>query len=528
MSSRPLIIQITMKLLSHSALCLIAVFLSSYLDTATAETLKGTRPNIILVLTDDQGMGDLSGMGNPILQTPRLDDFYAKSTRFTDFHVSPTCAPTRGALMSGRHPLEVGITHTILRREQMALDVVTMPQALQKAGYRTGLFGKWHLGDEPEYLPQNRGFDEVLMHGAGGIGQNGLGDFEENVTNTYFDSTLLNNDTVVKSQGFCTDVFFNAALGWIREELETEDPFFAYISLNAPHGPMIAPDSWKKRFRDAGYDDKTAARYGMIENIDHNFGEMMKRLKSWGALENTLVIFMTDNGMSMGVGKKNGERVVPFNANLRGRKNSPDEGGTRVPSFWYWQGVLEEGTDVSALTRHLDLYRTFCDLAGAEIPESKLPPHGRSLVPLLENPSADWAERQIFVHCARWDDGRKNKLTREENRYMKCAIRTDRWRLVENSRLYDILADPGQVTDVAAEHPDMVKKLSKAYDKWWESTEPFLINEGLTGIARGEHYLQRLSREQSKKTGFSILEPVEFDDSSQASSGQNVETPADD
>ena len=306
-------------------------------NSAKASEFTGSRPNIIFVLTDDQGMGDLGCTGNPILKTPALDNFFAKSTRFTDFHVSPTCAPTRGALMSGRHPLEIGISHTILQRERMALGVVTLPETLQSAGYQTGLFGKWHLGDEPPYLPQNRGFDEVVMHGAGGIGQNGLGDFEENSKNTYFDSTFLHNDTIVKSKGFCTDVFFNAALGWIRKELKSPNPFFAYISLNAPHGPMIAPKIWKKRFHEAGFDEKTAARYGMIENIDYNFGKMMDWLQKWGALKDTVVIFMTDNGMSMAVGKQKKERVIPYNAGLRGRKNSPDEGGTRVPSFWYWK-----------------------------------------------------------------------------------------------------------------------------------------------------------------------------------------------
>jgi len=187
-----------------------------------AEPLAGSRPNIILVLTDDQGMGDLSCMGNRILKTPHLDRFYEMSTRLTDFHVSPTCAPTRSAMMSGRRPFEVGVTHTILQRERLALDVVTFPQALQAAGYETGLFGKWHLGDEAEYLPQNRGFDEVLMHGAGGIGQYQYGDFQANTVNPYFDNVLLHNDTIVKTQGFCTDMFFDAALAWIGKQVSED------------------------------------------------------------------------------------------------------------------------------------------------------------------------------------------------------------------------------------------------------------------------------------------------------------------
>jgi len=236
-----------------------------------AESLEGSRPNIILVMTDDQGMGDLSCMGNPILRTPNLDDFYGMSTRFTDFQVSPTCAPTRSAIMSGRAPFKNGVTHTILQRERMALDVYTLPQALQSAGYETGLFGKWHLGDGEAYLPQHRGFDEVLMHGAGGIGQVNLGDFPPNGDNKYFDNVLLHNNTIVQTRGFCTDLFFQAALAWIKKQQESGKPYFAYIALNAPHGPMIAPDNYKKRFLEEGYDENTAARYGMIENIDDNF-----------------------------------------------------------------------------------------------------------------------------------------------------------------------------------------------------------------------------------------------------------------
>ena len=176
------------------------------------------KPNIILVITDDQGMGDLSCMGNEVLRTPHLDSFYRKSTRFTDFQVSPTCAPTRAAIMSGRPPFKVGVTHTILQRERMAPDVFTLPQALQTADYETGIFGKWHLGDEDAYLPFNRGFDEALIHGAGGIGQVNLGDFVANGENSYFDSVLMHNDTIVKTKGYCTDLFFEAGLKWVKKQ----------------------------------------------------------------------------------------------------------------------------------------------------------------------------------------------------------------------------------------------------------------------------------------------------------------------
>ena len=243
-----------------------------------SDSLKGTKPNIILVLTDDQGMGDLSCMGNPVLRTPNLDSFYEKSTRFTDFHVSPTCAPSRSAIFSGRHEFRNGVTHTILEREMMALSTTTFTELLKQAGYETGIFGKWHLGDENAYLPGNRGFNEVLIHGAGGIGQGdgnnmkgtSCGDFPPNTKNRYFDNVLLHNDTIVSTKGFCTDLFFEAALAWIKLQHDSETPYFAYITTNAPHGPHIAPDKYKKRWIDDGWSESVAGRYGMIENIDEN------------------------------------------------------------------------------------------------------------------------------------------------------------------------------------------------------------------------------------------------------------------
>ena len=263
---------------------------------AEAKSIEGSRPNIIMVITDDQGMGDLSCMGNEVVKTPNIDRFYKNSTRFTDFQVSPTCAPTRAAIMSGRAPFKNGVTHTIMQRERMALDTFTLPQALKTAGYGTGIFGKWHLGDEDAYLPGSRGFDEALIHGSGGIGQVNLGDFPPNSENVYFDNVLLHNDTIVQTKGYCTDLFFHSALAWIKKQNETKKPYFAYVALNAPHAPLVAPEEYTKRFIELGYDKGTAGRYGMVENIDANFGLLLEKLNEWDALENTLVIFMTDNG----------------------------------------------------------------------------------------------------------------------------------------------------------------------------------------------------------------------------------------
>lgn len=473
--------------------------------TKGTETLKGSRPNIILVITDDQGMGDLSCMGNPILKTPNIDSFYEMSTRFTDFHVSPTCAPTRSAIMSGRAPFKNGVTHTIKQRERMALDVYTMPQALQSAGYTTGLFGKWHLGDEEAYLPQNRGFDEVLMHGAGGIGQVKYGDFPPNNENTYFDNVLLHNNTIVQTKGFCTDLFFHAGLAWIKKQHEAEAPYFAYISLNAPHGPMIAPDEYKKRFLESGYDENTAARYGMIENIDDNFGSLMAYLEKWQALENTLVIFMTDNGMSMRPIDQNGNTVERFNAGLKGFKNSPFEGGTHVPAFWYWKGVLGEGVNIPALTAHIDLHKTFSELVGAELPHKMQDMDGRSLLPLLEDPLAEWPDRELFVHCGRWRDGE-----REEAKFAKSAVRTQQWRFVNNSELYNIPEDPGEQNDVAEDYPDVVESLRASYNKWWTSVIPLMVNEGLPSVKGEDQPLALRYYKQLEEKGIPDWSPDEF------------------
>ena len=447
-------------------------------------------------MTDDQGMGDLSCLGNNILKTPNLDRFYKLSTRFTDFHVSPTCSPTRSSIMSGRHEFRNGVTHTILERERMALSTTTFPQLLQSAGYETGIFGKWHLGDEDEYLPGKRGFSEVFIHGAGGIGQSYPGscaDFPPNRASKhkYFDNVLLHNDTIVQTKGFCTDVFFQAALGWIKKQRDSGRPFFAYIPTNAPHGPMLAPEKNRKRFLDMGYDGETSGRYGMIENIDENIGLLMAKLDEWDAWRDTLVVFMTDNGQANLSGKRNGEQVRLPSGGFKTGKGSPYEGGTHVPAFWRWKGVLRESVDVPALTAHIDLFKTFCELAGAAVPDGIQKIDGRSLLPLLENPAADWPDRELFVHVGRWpksgvpgraDQGDSNP---DSHKYESCAVRTQRWRFVKNSELYDIENDPYEEVNVIERHPDVVAKLRSDYDSWWTETRPLMVNEDVP--LAGEH-----------------------------------------
>jgi len=462
-----------------------------------AEALKGLRPNIVLVMTDDQGKGDLSCLGNPVLKTPNLDRLRSLSTRFTDFHVSPTCAPTRSAIMTGRHEFKNGVTHTILERERMTLAATTVPEVLSGSGYATGIFGKWHLGDEEPYQPQNRGFQEVFIHGAGGIGQAydcSCADAPPNRKNVYFDNVIRHNGRFVQTHGFCTDVFFQAALGWIRHAKDAGKPFFAYITPNAPHGPMIAPDNYKQPFLDAGFDKNTAGRYGMIVNIDDNMGVLLDQLEAWNLQENTLLIFMTDNGQAGRNGKRNGKSVQLFSAGFKTGKGSPYEGGTRVPSFWRWPGVLREGQDIPALSAHIDLFPTFAELAGAKLPpDSQV--EGRSLVPLLENPEARWPDRFLFTHVGRWAKG----ANPDESKFNRCAVRNTRFRLVNNRELYDIRNDPSETTNVIATHPEIVGAMRTAYDQWWTDTRPLMVNESAPNSATRPFF--ELYEKQLKETG---------------------------
>ena len=440
-------------------------------------------PNVVVVLTDDQGYGDLSAHGNPILKTPHLDRLHAAAARLTDFHVSPTCSPTRAALLTGRHEFKSGVTHTILERERLAPDAVTLADTLTAAGYATGVFGKWHLGDEPERWPTRRGFAEAFVHGGGGIGQSYPGSCGDAPGNTYFDPTILHNGTFVKTRGYCTDVFFAQALKWV-EGVKGTKPFFALVTPNAPHTPLQVRPEDEARYAGKVPAD-TAKYFGMVANIDDNVGRLLDKLAEWKLGENTLVVFLTDNGGTGGV------RV--FNAGMRGQKGTPWLGGTRAASLWRWPGQFPPG-DRPKLAAHIDVFPTLAELCGAKPPAAG---EGRSLVPLLRDAAADWPDRTLFTHVGRWPKG----ATVDDFKFADCSVRTARWHLVSPGKgttkrwqLFDLPADPGEKADVAAAHAEVVARLDGEYGRWWASLPPHLVNEAAVGPA--ENPFKALHRQQ--------------------------------
>lgn len=459
---------------------LIASFFLPLTPTAQGADLVGSKPNIILVMTDDQGYAPVGRHGHPWIKTPHMDRLYDTSTRFDRFLVSPTCSPTRAAIMTGRHPMKNGVTHTILERERMTLNATILPQVLKTAGYTTGIFGKWHLGDEAPYQPHNRGFDEAFIHGGGGIGQAFACSCADAPGNSYFAPVIRQNGSFVKTHGYCTDQFFTAALGWIQDVKTQKAPFFAYIVTNAPHGPFVAPPANTKRFTDLGFEEKTAGFYGMIENIDENLGRLMGYLTQWDLDDNTVLIFMSDNGMTGGGSGKPGQvlghqpdgtPMLGYNANMLGQKGSTNEGGMRVPFFIRWDGKFPAGRDVDQTAAHIDILPTLAQLAGAKIPTKQV--EGRSLLPLILDPNAAWADRYLFTHRARWATGSEP----DDVRWKNYAVRSGRYRLVENKALYDMWMDPDQKNNIIKTHPQIVKEMNAAYEKFWDETRPLMVNE---------------------------------------------------
>jgi len=417
----------------------------------------GARPNVVLIITDDQGYGDVGAHGNEMIVTPHMDKLWSQSVRLTDFHVDPTCAPTRSALMSGRYSNRTGIWHTIMGRSLMDPREVTLAETFGANGYRTGMFGKWHLGDNFPLRPEDQGFDYVVRHGGGGVGQG-----PDWWGNDYFDDTYWRNGVPEKFEGYCTDVWFREAIRFI--ERNRSRPFFCYLSTNAPHGPLNVDPKYARPYLERGVPGDMAKFYGMIENIDENLGILRRRLDVLGLSRNTVLVFMTDNGTATGIARRAGaEQWRGFNAGMRGQKGSEYDGGHRVPLFVHWPaGDLIEGRDADQLCAHIDVLPTLADLCDLKKPQGP-PVDGTSLRPILYGDTGTLRDRILFVHSQR---------IANPERWRKTAVMTDRWRLVNGTELYDIQADPGQQHDVAADHPDVMAKLKVAYDRWWESLRP--------------------------------------------------------
>jgi arylsulfatase len=431
-------------------------------------------PNVILIMPDDMGWGDIAAHGNPLIKTPTLDQLHRESVRFTDFHVSPTCSPTRSALMTGRHEFKNGITHTIYERERLTLQATTLAQVLKSAGYTTGIFGKWHLGDEDPYQPNNRGFDEVFIHGAGGIGQTYPGSCGDAPDNKYFNPAIRHNGTFVKTTGYCTDLFFDQAVKWIDQQRTAGKRFFAYITPNAPHGPLVSPGPRYdqlyegKEINGVKLNEGDVAYYSMITNVDENVGKLLAKLKEWNLANDTLVIFLSDNG---------GTHTRLYSGGFRGGKGQPYHGGTHAPSFWRWPGSLQGGVDCEAPSAHIDVLPTLAEIAGVKLDANlERQVDGRSLLPWLKDPQAPSPDRVLVTHVGRWDRG-----TASQARYRNCSIRNNRFRLVNNQELYDLQADPGETTNVIDRHPQVAAELRAAYDKWWDEVQPLLVNEDAVG-----------------------------------------------
>ena len=435
------------------------------------------RPNVVLIITDDQGYGDLGTTGNPVIRTPNIDAMARRSGSMTNFYVHPVCAPTRACLMTGRYNYRTRVVDTWLGRAMMEPNEVTLAEILGNAGYQTGIFGKWHLGDNHPMRPQDQGFEEVLVHRGGGIGQPADPPGGEG---KYTDPTLFHNGRQVRMEGYCTDIYFNTAMGWMETCTKRKRPFFAYLPTNAPHGPFH--DVPKKEYayykqqelgndrfpQDKGHrlpeksdQDKRARIFAMIDNIDDNVGRLFAKLDELGVTDHTIVLFMVDNG-------PNGRRYV---AGMRGNKGQVYEGGIRSPFFVQWPGVIEAGHASDRIAAHIDVLPTLLEACGVSAPDG-VELDGRSLLPLLKAEPVDWPDRTIFIQSHRGN---------EPVAYHHFAARSQRWKLLHASgfgnetfegepkfELYDMEADPLEQHDLAGERPEIVARMKRDYEQWFE------------------------------------------------------------
>lgn len=441
------------------------------------------RPNVVVMMMDDLAYGDLACHGNPYVSTPVLDALYADSVRFTRYSSGPMCTPARASLMTGRYHLRTRAIDTFCGRSMIDPGEVTIGHVLQRAGYRTGAFGKWHLGDAYPMRACDLGFDETLMHNAGGIGQ--PGDHRENhwrEGEAYFDPVLHRDGRPERSEGYCTDVFADETIRFI--DAHQHEPFFAYFATNAPHTPLEVPESWIEPYRDVDELGETHARlYGMVSNIDWNIGRILVALDERGLTQNTIVVYTSDHGPCTSARDFTlpPERQVRWNAGLRGEKGSLYDGAIKVPSFWRWPAAgWSGGRDDTRLASPIDALPTLAAATGATAPGDVT----LDGVDLFAAP----ADRNLYLQ---WHRGNTPE------RYRNYAVVTAQYKLHRPApdkpdELYDLAVDPGEGNDVAAQHPDVVAELRAAYDAWFDDMaatrpEPFAAPRIVLGAPHQPH-----------------------------------------
>ncbi|MCA8954366.1 MAG: arylsulfatase [Planctomycetes bacterium] len=452
-----------------------AVALALAAVAVAQERARPGRPNVILLMTDDQGYGDLGCHGNPVIRTPNLDRLAGESVRFTDFHVAPMCTPTRGQLMSGVDALRNGAMNVSSGRALLRRECRTLPELLRAGGYATGIFGKWHLGDNYPFRPQDRGFDTTLCF---------LSSFINAVPNPwdndYFDDIYWRDGRPEQFEGYTTDVFFREAIEWIEARAAAGEPFFCYLPTAAPHAPLFVPERYRLAAAARlaaempGLDlpprqRESLARFlGMIENVDDNIGRLERVLRERGLRDDTIFVFLTDNGSTMG--------PRYYNAGMRGGKVTLWEGGHRVPLFVRWpNGGLGAPRDVAALTEVQDVLPTLLELCAVE-PPGDLAIDGTSLAPLLRGDAATFPDRTLVVHYSRMPFDVKRRAATGPSIPTRdgAAVMWRHWRMLEDEALYDLEVDPAQQHDVAAQHPEVAERMRRQLYEWWESVAPRL------------------------------------------------------
>ena len=427
----------------------IPLAIAALIVAASAISVHAKTPNVVIVISDDQGYGDLGCTGNSIIKTPNIDHLASESSGLSDYHVAPTCSPTRCSFLTGHWTNRTGVWHTIMGRSMLRENEVTVGQMFSDAGYDTGMFGKWHLGDNYPYRAEDRGFTEVYRHGGGGIGQT-----PDLWDNAYFDGSYFHNGEIVPAKGFCTDVFFEQANAFISKCAKQEKPFFAYISTNAPHKPLHCPPKYLEMYE--GQSHNIAAFYGMITNIDDNVGKTRQLINDLGVADDTIFIFTTDNGTASG--------AKVFNAGMRDGKGSPYEGGHRVPFFVHWPaGGLTKQHDVNELTHAVDVVPTLLEMTGVKKPEV-VKFDGVSIADLLHpTKDVDWPKRFVISDSQR---------VRDPIKWRSSSVMTGKYRLVNRKELYNVATDPGQKSNIADKHPEVVAEMREFYERWWAELKP--------------------------------------------------------